>query len=196
VWDVGQAAKDWPQINFVIYHAALRPFLETPDAALAEFDQTGRIKWATDLAEIPAKYGVKNVYGEIGTSFATCAVANPRFAAAFLGTLVRGLGADHVVWGSDSVWYGSPQWQIEALRRIEIPEDMQKKHGFAPLGAADGIVKSAIFAGNSAQLYKVHIHAAQGAITTDKIAAIKGEYVAMGGMRSNARYGYVHRATG
>jgi predicted TIM-barrel fold metal-dependent hydrolase len=196
VWDVGQAAKDWPQINFVIYHAALRPFLETPDAALAEFDQTGRIKWATDLAEIPAKYGVKNVYGEIGTAFATAAVANPRFAAAFLGTLVRGLGADHVVWGSDSVWYGSPQWQIEALRRIEIPEDMQKKHGFAPLGAADGMVKSAIFAGNSSQLYKVNIQAAQGAITTDKIAAIKAEYVAMGGMRSNTRYGYVHRATG
>ena len=195
VWDVGQAAKDWPQINFVIYHAALRPFLETPDAALAEFDQTGRIKWATDLAEIPAKYGVKNVYGEIGTAFATCAVANPRFAAAFLGTLVRGLGADHVVWGSDSVWYGSPQWQIEALRRLEIPEDMQKKHGFAPLGAADGLVKSAIFAGNSARLYKVHIQAALGAITTDKIAAIKAEYVAMGGMRSNTRYGYVHRAT-
>ena len=196
VWDVGQAAKDWPQINFVIYHAALRPFLETPDAALAEFDQTGRIKWATDLAEIPAKYGVKNVYGEIGTAFATCAVANPRFAAAFLGTLVRALGADHVVWGSDSAWYGSPQWQIEALRRIEIPEDMQKKHGFAPLGAADGMVKSAIFAGNSAQLYKVNLQVAQGAIPTDKIAAIKAEYVAMGGMRTNTRYGYVHRTTG
>jgi len=28
VWDVGKAAKDWPKINFVIYHAALRPFLE------------------------------------------------------------------------------------------------------------------------------------------------------------------------
>jgi predicted TIM-barrel fold metal-dependent hydrolase len=196
VWDVGQAAKNWPQINFVIYHAALRPFLETPDAALAEFEQTGRIKWATDLAEIPAKYGVTNVYGELGTAFANSAVANPRFAAAFVGTLIRGLGADHVVWGSDSVWYGSPQWQIEALRRLEIPADMQQKHGFARLGAADGLVKSAIFAGNSSQLYKVHIQAAQGAITTDKIAAIKTEYVAMGGMRSNARYGYVHRATG
>jgi uncharacterized protein len=195
VWDVGQAAKDWPQLNFVIYHGALRAFLEAPTASLAEFEQTGRIKWATDLAEIPGKYGVKNVYGELGTSFANSAVANPRFAAAFLGTLVRGLGADHVVWGSDSLWYGSPQWQIEALRRLEIPEDMQKKYGFAPLGAADGLVKSAIFAGNSAQLYKVHVQAAQGAITTDKVAAIKAEYVAMGGMRSNARYGYVHRAT-
>ena len=27
VWDVGKAAKDWPQINFVIYHSALRLFL-------------------------------------------------------------------------------------------------------------------------------------------------------------------------
>src|SRR5215510_4042335 len=82
VRDLGKAAKDWPQIDFVIYHSALRPFLETPDAALAEFEQTGRIKWATDLAEIPAKYGVTNVYAEIGSSFANSAVANPRFAAA------------------------------------------------------------------------------------------------------------------
>jgi uncharacterized protein len=193
VWDVGKAARDWPQINFVIYHAALRPFLELPNAALAEFEQTGRIKWATDLAEIPAKHGVNNVYGELGTAFANSAVASPRFAAAFLGTLVRGLGADRVVWGSDSVWYGSPQWQIEALRRLEIPDDMQKKHGFRPLGPADGVVKSAIFGGNSVRLYKLDVKAAQGAITTDKIAAIKAEYVAMGGLRSNARYGYVHR---
>jgi uncharacterized protein len=191
VRDVGKAAKDWPQINFVMYPAALRPFQESPNAVLAEFEQTGRIKWATDLAEIPGKFGVSNVYAEVGTAFATCCTANPRFAAAFLGSLVRGMGADHVVWGSDSVWYGSPQWQIEALRRLEIPPDMQQKHGFAPLGAADGVVKSAIFAGNSARLYNLQMRTALGAISQDKIAAIKGEYVAMGGLRSNTRYGYV-----
>lgn len=191
--DIGRAAKDWPQINFVIYHAALRAFLELPDATLAEFEQTGRIKWATDLAEIPAKQGVSNVYAELGTSFANSAVANPRFAAALLGTLIRGLGADHVVWGSDSVWYGSPQWQIEALRRLEIPSDMQRTHGFTALGPAEGLVKSAIFAGNSARLYGLEVKSAQSAITTDTIAAIKAEYIAMGGLRSNARYGYVAR---
>jgi predicted TIM-barrel fold metal-dependent hydrolase len=193
VSDVGKAAKDWPGLNFIIYHAALRAFLETPDAALAEFDRTGRIEWATDLAEIPGKFGVSNVYGEIGTAFANSAVANPRFAAGFVGTLVRGLGADHVLWGSDSVWYGSPQWQIEAMRRLEIPEEMRKKHGFAPLGGADGVVKSAIFGGNAARLYGIHQRAALGTITNDKIAAIKSEYVAMGGQRTNTRYGYVHR---
>jgi hypothetical protein len=193
VSDVGKAARDWPKINFVIYHGALRAFLEPPAAALAEFNQTGRIKWATDLAEIPAKFGVNNVYGEIGTAFANSAVADPRFAAAFVGTLVRGLGPERVLWGSDSVWYGSPQWQIEALRRLEIPADMRKKHGFAPLGPADGMVKSAIFGGNAAALYNVHVKAALGAITNDTVAAIRSEYVAAGGERSNARYGYVAR---
>ncbi len=195
VADVGKAARDWPQINFVMYHAALRAFLEPPDAALAEFEQTGRIKWATDLAEIPARYGVGNVHAEIGTAFANSAVASPRFAAALIGTLVRGLGSDRVLWGTDSVWYGSPQWQIEAMRRLEIPEDMQKKHGFAALGPADGVVKSAILAGNAARLYRVDVKAALGEITRDRIAAIKAEYLAMGGERSNTRYGWVHRAT-
>jgi hypothetical protein len=195
VRDLGKAAKDWPKLNFIMYHGALRPFLEKPDAVLAEFEQTGRIKWATDLAEIPAKFGVKNVYGEVGTAFATCAVANPRFAAAFIGTLVKGLGADHVIWGTDSLWYGSPQWQIEAMRRLEIPEDMQKKHGFKPLGPADGPVKKAIFGGNTARLYNLKPKIAQHGITMDKIAAIKAEYLAAGGARTNARYGYVARSS-
>jgi hypothetical protein len=72
-----------------------------------------------------------------------------------------------------------------------MPADMQRNNQFAPLGAADGLVKSAILGGNSARLYRLDVRSAQGAITTDKIAAIKGEYIAMGGQRSNARYGYV-----
>ena len=195
VWDLAKAAKDWPQINFIIYHSALRPFLELPQAAYAEFEQTGRIKWATDLADIPAQHGVKNVYAELGTCFANSAVANPKMAAALLGTLIRGLGADRVVWGTDSVWYGSPQWQIEALRRLEIPEDMRKAHGFAPLGPANGKVKTAIFSGNAARLFRLSAKTALGPIATDKIAAMKAEYLASGGMRSNTRYGYVHKAT-
>src|SRR6185436_5056699 len=194
VWDVGKAAKDWPKLNFVVYHGALRPFLEKPDDALAEFEKSGRIQWATDLAEIPGKYGVKNVYGEVGTSFANSAVDNPRFAAAFVGTLIRGLGADHVVWGTDSLWYGSPQWQIEAMRRLEIPEDMQKKHGFKPLGPAESPVKRAIFGGNTARLYGLKPKLAQRDLTVDKIAAMKAEYLAAGGQRTNARYGYIARS--
>jgi hypothetical protein len=109
-----------------------------------QFGKTGRVEWVSDLAEIPAQYGVSNVYGDLGHIFAQSTMAGPQLCAARLGILARGLGADHVCWGADAVCTGSPQWQIEALRRLEIPEEMQKRYGFAPLGPADGPVKAAI----------------------------------------------------
>jgi predicted TIM-barrel fold metal-dependent hydrolase len=151
--DLPKAARDWPDINFIIYHAAFSPLLLIPRGFLESFEKSGRIEWVTDLAEVPQKHGVKNVYADIGTTFAVTAVMHPRLAAGVLGTLVKGLGEDHVLWGTDSVWYGSPQWQIEALRRIEIPPDLQEKHGFSPLGGADSEVKEKVLGRNGAKLY-------------------------------------------
>ncbi|HKC52018.1 MAG TPA: amidohydrolase family protein [Myxococcota bacterium] len=193
--DVGKAAKDWPQLTFVIYHSGLKPFLTPPDESLAQFEKTGRMDWVSDLAEVPAKYGVTNVYAELGTSFATAAVTHPRHSAALLGTLIRGMGPDHVLWGTDSVWYGSPQWQIEAFRRIEIPEDMRKKRGFAALGAADGPVKSAILAGNAAKLYGIDLANLADTSRNDSLAVAKREYESAGSDRSNAAYGFIRRAS-
>jgi hypothetical protein len=192
VRDVGRAAKDWPQMTFIIYHGGYR-FAGggKPEDAWTQFEKTGRIEWVTDLAEIPGKYGVNNVYADVGQLFAQTTIADPRVSAAMMGMLVRGLGADRVVWGTDAIWTGSPQWQIEALRRLEIPDDMQKQHGFKPLGAADGPLKTAILGETNARLYKYDRRAA---LETDHIAALKAEYVAAGGERSNLRYGYVTRA--
>eukprot|EP01034_Spumella_vulgaris_P046209 gene46209-57624_t len=157
--DVGKAAKDWPQIRFVVYHSAFR-WTGAPGASAGgyeQFEKTGRVDWTSDLAEIPGKYGVSNVYADLGQIFAQTTVTEPRLCAALMGMLIKGMGADHVVWGTDAVWTGAPQWQIEALRRLEIPEDMQRKFGFAPLGSADGPVKRAIFGENSAKMYKYDI---------------------------------------
>ena len=145
VRDVGKAAKDFPELNFIIYHSGFRFTGGAHMTGWEQFEQTGRIDWVTDLADIPQKYGVKNVYGDLGQIFAQSTLAEPRLCAAMMGQLVKGLGADHIVWGSDAVWTGAPQWQIEGLRRLEIPVQMQEKYGFAPLGAADGPVKNAIF---------------------------------------------------
>lgn len=190
VADVARAAKDWPQLNFIIYHAAYR--LDDPDWALAEFHKTGRVDWVTDLAEIPAKHGVTNVYADLGQIFAQTLVAQPALCAAMMGQLVKGLGADHVCWGTDAVWTGSPQWQIEGLRRLEIPEDMRKTHGFAELGPADGPVKNAIFGGNNARLYGLE-QAEADAVMADRFAALRSDYLAAGPSPSNRRYGYVQR---
>src|SRR5277367_2916090 len=156
VSDIGRAAKDWPGLNFLVYHSGYRWVGGNPADGMAEFDNTGRSSWVSDLAEIPEKYGVNNVYGDLGQLFAWTSVAEPRLSAALMGMLIKGLGPDRVVWGTDAVWTGSPQWQIEGLRRLEIPEDMQKKYGFKPLGPADGKVKRQIFAENSLRLYHMH----------------------------------------
>jgi predicted TIM-barrel fold metal-dependent hydrolase len=189
VRDVAKAAKDWPQLNFIIYHGGYR-FAGggRPEDAWAQFERTGRIDWITDLAEIPAKHGVTNVYADVGQLFAQSTLADPRVSAVMLGQLIRGLGADHVCWGTDAIWTGSPQWQIEALRRLEIPEDLRRKHGFQSLGPADGWVKTAIFGGNNARLYDfdpVQVLA----LADDHLSHCK-EIYARNPERTNLAYGY------
>jgi predicted TIM-barrel fold metal-dependent hydrolase len=188
VGDVGKAAKDWPQLNFAIYHSGFRHLGGPPSDAVEEWERTGRLSWLSDLAEIPGKYGVNNVYGDLGAIFAWTVILQPRIAAAMLGTLIRGLGADRVIWGTDSVWTGSPQWQIEGMRRLEIPEDMQQKHGFKPLGAADGPVKQAIFADNGFRLFG---YVRRAELESDRFTRMKAEYRKAGPSPSNLRYGYV-----
>jgi uncharacterized protein len=188
--DVGKAAKDWPQLNFLVFHAAYRYVdQDDPNSTAEQFKKTGRLDWVSDLAEIPNKYGVNNVYGEIGASFASLCVSDPRTAAAMMGILIKGLGPDHVLWGTDSIWFGSPQWQIEALRRLEIPDDMQHKYGFAPLGDATGKVKSQIFGHNSARLF--HLDSISASWSEDKLHHLKQSYASRGQGRSNKLYGYV-----
>jgi len=189
VSDVGQAAKDFPKIRFVVYHAGYRWAGGPVADAWKQFEETGRVDWVTDLAGIPEKYAVTNVYADLGQIFALTTVAEPRICAAMMGQLVKGLGADHIVWGTDAVWTGAPQWQIEALRRLEIPKDMQLKYGFKPLGAADGPVKTAILGGTSAKLYNYSPQHA--GLESDRFAALKAEYERNGRDPSNLRYGYV-----
>jgi predicted TIM-barrel fold metal-dependent hydrolase len=190
--DVGKAAKDWPDLNFVIYHAGFRNTGgDNPTRAAREWERTGRIEWVTDLAEVRERYGVSNVYADLGQVFAQTCILEPRLCAAVLGQLIKGLGADHVVWGTDAVWSGAPQWQIEALRRIEIPEDMQRQFGYAPLGAADGPVKNGILGENGARIYPIRRRGAGLDWRGDRFATLKRDYDAAGPSPRNLAYGYV-----
>lgn len=75
------------------------------------------------------------------------------------------------------------------MRRLEIPEDMQKQHGFAPLGAADGPVKTAIFADNGLRVFAYSRKAELA--RPDRFTIMKANYERNGPSRSNLRYGYV-----
>jgi uncharacterized protein len=170
--DLPRAARDWPQLNFLIYHSALH-YGGIPSVADQElFERTGYIPWVSDLARMREEHGLDNIYAELGSVFAITAASAPRFCAGMVGTLIKGLGEDRVLWGTDSVWYGSPQWQIEAFRRLEIPEDLQRKFGFAPLGRADGSLKNRIFATNAQAVYAFETEG----IGKDNLSRMKEEY--------------------
>jgi len=193
VRDVAKAAKDWPQLNFIIYHGGYRwAGGGKASDAWKQFEETGRIEWITDLAEIPGRHGVKNVYADVGQLFAQSTIADPRVSAVMMGQLVKGMGADHVCWGTDAIWTGSPQWQIEALRRLEIPDELQRKFGLSPLGPADGPVKSAIFGGNNARLYGYGPEQV-AQLDGDGISRYKVVYEREGAGRTNLAYGYAKR---
>lgn len=66
---------------------------------------------------------------------------------------------------------------------------MQRRHGFAPLGAADGPVKAAIFGGTPAKMYRRDQRRA--GLDADGVARVKAQYAEAGGNRSNKAYGYV-----
>ena len=193
VRDVAKAAKDWPQLNFIIYHGGYRwAGGGNVGDAWKQFEETGRIEWVTDLSEIPAKHGVKNVYADVGQLFAQTTVADPRVSAVMMGQLIKGMGADHVCWGTDAIWTGSPQWQIEALRRLEIPDELQRKFGLSALGPADGPLKNAIFGGNNARLYGYNPKQV-AELDGDPISRYKVVYEREGAGRTNLAYGYAKR---
>ena len=153
--DIPKAARDWPNLNFIIYHACIRPrffmyesLQEVESGALRA--GVPDISWTTEFAQLAAD--LPNVYAELGTTWASTVITFPTVAAHLLGQLLKFLGEDRVVFGSDSVWYGSPQWQIEALWRFEIPREIQEKFGYPELTET---AKRKILGLNSARLYEL-----------------------------------------
>jgi hypothetical protein len=102
--------------------------------------------------------------------------------------IIDAFGADHVLWGTDSIWWGSPQWQIEAFRRFQMPDTLMKRFGYKPLTKE---VKDKILGLNSARVYGVDVKAKLNAIPDDYITKMKAEYRNEGGLPSNTQYGWV-----
>jgi predicted TIM-barrel fold metal-dependent hydrolase len=124
------------------------------------------IRWTTQFAQIAggryvagaeptstspsSNRRLPNVYAELGTTMASMIVTFPTVWAHMIGQLLYYMGSDHIVYGSDSLWYGGPQWQIEALWRFQIPERIREKWDYPALTEHD---KRNILGLNSARLY-------------------------------------------
>jgi predicted TIM-barrel fold metal-dependent hydrolase len=187
--DVEKAAKDFPDMNFLIYHAGFKGVRDALPAVQDDFKTVTNIPWVSDLCSMRKRNPrMKNVYMDLGTTFGMTAITQPKLCAYMLGLMLDAFGEDHVLWGTDSIWWGSPQWQIEALRRLQMPEDLMKRFGFKPL---TGKVKEKIFGLNSAKVYGIDVKAKMNAIPSDYVTKLKAKYRAEGPQPSNTQYGWI-----
>jgi hypothetical protein len=94
----------------------------------------------------------------------------PDQAAHLIGKLVKYLGEDNVLWGTDCIWTGSPQAQIEAFWSFQIGQDFQERYGYPALTDA---IKRKILGLNAARVYGVDVAARRCAIDRGELATAK-----------------------
>ena len=187
--DIPPAAKDFPDLNFIIYHSGMQNMVSTLPPGQTGIGEDGYIPWTTDLVKARKEDpSLTNIYMELGTVFAFSVITHPEIAGHLLGQIIDGYGADHVQWGTDCIWWGSPQWLIESFRRFQIPEKLQEKFAYAPISDAD---REIIFGLNAAKMYDIDVDAVRKAVPGDELTKIKMAYQEAGAEPSNTAYGWV-----
>jgi len=103
------------------------------------------------------------------------------------GQMIQTAGADHVLWGTDSIWNGSPQSQIVRLRKLKMDEQLMEKYKYPALTDA---VKDQILGLNAAKLFGIDPEAKRKAIQADKLTQLQQEY-RRHPSPSNTQYGWI-----
>jgi uncharacterized protein len=179
--DMIKAAKDFPDLDFLAYHSGL--------LGVSAATPSGEVPWTSEFCRMKKKEaGLKNIYMELGSTFGQLVTTNPTACAHLLGQVIEAFGADHVLWGTDSIWYGTPQWQIEAFRRFEIPDALMERHGYARLTRS---VKEQIFGLNAARVFGVDVNARRNELPKDYLSQMKMAYLEDGAAPSHRWYGWV-----
>lgn len=188
--DIEGAAKHFPQINFIIYHSAWHPTAQSARRTEGVAANPQYIPWCSELIEIVKRSNLRNVYFELGSTWNGMSTGNGVQAMHLLGQVMNLPGGeDRIIWGTDSIWGGSPQSQIERFRRFQIRDDIAEKFGYKKLTPE---IKAKIFGLNAARLYNIDLKAKRQAIQTDRISELKEEYLEAP-RPSNTQFGWVWR---
>jgi predicted TIM-barrel fold metal-dependent hydrolase len=183
--DLIKAAKDFPDIDFLVYHSGFKS-ASTVDEVFAK---TGDIPWTTEFCRMKqAQPGIKNIYMELGSTFAQLVTTHPAVCAHLIGQIIGAFGVDHVLWGTDSIWYGTPQWQIEAFRRFQIPDHLLDQHRYQSLTRQ---VKEQVFGLNAARVFGVDVSAKRHELPMDALGQIRMSYLEQGPEPSHRAYGWI-----
>ena len=146
--DIGRVAKRFPDVNFLIYHSGF--VAGKPEGPYDAARTDGIDALVTSLRENGIKPNA-NVYAELGSTW-RFVMRDPNSAAHALGKLLKYAGEDNVLWGTDSIWYGSPQDQIQAFRTFQVAEPLIDKYGYPKMTPA---LRAKVFGRNALKVYSI-----------------------------------------
>ena len=148
--DIGVVAKMYPDVNFLVYHSGF--IAGQPEGAY----NPQRGEGVDELIRSVEENGVarnSNVFAELGSTWRHSS-RDPDSAAHIIGKLVKHIGENNVLYGSDSIWFGSPQDQIQTFRTFQISDEQQDKHGYAKLTPK---LRAQILGLNAAKPYSIEV---------------------------------------
>jgi predicted TIM-barrel fold metal-dependent hydrolase len=174
--DIGPIAIDYPDANFVIYHSAINAgtggsvtsaFAPTPTESVPYSSKDAKPLGVNmlirslitsgvirdpdrpeDAGTLPARL---NVFAEMGSAWSQV-MTDTNASQHYIGKLLKYLGPNNIVWGTDCILSGSPQQQIELFRKFTITAEYQEKYGYPAITDA---IKKRIFGLNAAGIYHV-----------------------------------------
>jgi predicted TIM-barrel fold metal-dependent hydrolase len=168
--DIGVVAKRFPDMSFMVYHSGFvtsnRERAYDHAAHRDGIDTLIRSLVDNDVAPN------SNVYAELGSTWRFL-MREPEAAAHALGKLIKHCGADNVLWGTDSIWYGSPQDQIQAFRAFQISPELRRHHGYTEMTPA---LRAKIFGLNAMKPYGIGAEEMKKRMKRDKTALERENY--------------------
>jgi hypothetical protein len=190
--EIGMVAKMYPEANFIIYHSGIgagtsslfglagnerEPFDESIEDPLMH---TGVDQFVAALRQAGVDPSNNtNVYAELGSCWSN--VMNDAVAAQHvIGKLLKYVGPDRVVWGTDCILYGSPQPQIESFKMFQITEQFQQMYGYPALTPE---IKAKIFGRTAAQIFCVDPDARRCAANESTFAEVRRQWDSQFGKR-------------
>jgi predicted TIM-barrel fold metal-dependent hydrolase len=162
--DIGVVAKRFPTGKFVVYHSAICAGLagngftyNCPETPYSETDPmpTGTNQLIRSLQENGLGPG-SNVYAELGTAFSVAQMAGTDNLGHFMGKLLKYVGEDNVVWGTDSFNGQMPQPLIEFFRTFQIPQALSDQYGYPQITPE---IRAKVFGLNAAKVFGIDVAA-------------------------------------
>ncbi|HEX8573233.1 MAG TPA: amidohydrolase family protein [Allosphingosinicella sp.] len=195
--DIGPIARRFPDMNFLIYHSGYVAGQKEGPWDQARTDGVDALITSLKEAGVPRN---ANVYAELGSTWRFVSTRDPDSAAHLLGKLFKHVGEDNVLWGTDSIWYGSPQDQIQAFRAFQISEALRDAHGYPEITPK---LRRKVFGLNAAKPYGLDARKLASEAAADAVARSRSEYAerpnpsfATYGPRTRREFANLQRANG